>query len=81
MEPPPPGGLPHPLKRPAALLAHRLTVHLPPPLPDPPPPEAVHPMHDCTGTCKRVIRAAEPGLCRDCRLAAEATGPAPAEAA
>ncbi|MET9105449.1 helix-turn-helix domain-containing protein [Streptomyces zhihengii] len=67
------GGLPHPLRRPAALLAHRLTVHLPPRLPDLPPPEVVHPMHDCTGTCERVIRAAEPGPCRDCRLAAEAT--------
>ncbi|MFC9272460.1 helix-turn-helix domain-containing protein [Streptomyces zhihengii] len=67
------GGLPHPLRRPAALLAHRLTVHLPPRLPDLPPPDVVHPMHDCTGTCKRVIRAAEPGPCRDCRLAAEAT--------
>ncbi|TXS43845.1 helix-turn-helix domain-containing protein, partial [Streptomyces sp. t39] len=35
-------------------------------------PEVLHPLHDCTGTCTRVIRAPEPGLCRDCRLAAQA---------
>ncbi|QNP63622.1 helix-turn-helix domain-containing protein [Streptomyces genisteinicus] len=62
--------LPHPLKQPAGLLAHRLTALLPPQLPDLPAPDVLHPLHDCTGTCKRVIRAPEPGLCRDCRAEA-----------
>ncbi|MFI2348212.1 helix-turn-helix domain-containing protein [Streptomyces sp. NPDC019443] len=64
--------LPHPLKHPAALLAHRLTALLPPPLPNLPSPDVIHPIQDCTGTCKRVFRAPEPGLCRDCRLEAQA---------
>ncbi|MEU1281208.1 helix-turn-helix domain-containing protein [Streptomyces sp. NPDC005805] len=60
--------LPHPLKRPAGLLAHRLTALLPPPLPAlPAPPDKPHPLVDCTGTCNRAFRAPEPGLCRDCR--------------
>ncbi|BAU84075.1 hypothetical protein SLA_3161 [Streptomyces laurentii] len=63
--------LPEPLHSPAALLAHRLTVLLPPPLPAtraaaPTPDDWV----DCDG-CDRVFRAPEPGLCRDCRLEAE----------
>ncbi|WP_405570185.1 helix-turn-helix domain-containing protein [Streptomyces sp. NBC_01167] len=65
-------GLPHPLKQPAALLAHRLASLLPPPLPDLPVPDVIHPIQDCTGTCKRVFRAPEPGLCRDCRREARA---------
>ncbi|MFI0965188.1 helix-turn-helix domain-containing protein [Streptomyces sp. NPDC021080] len=58
-----------PLHRPAALLAHRLTAQLPPPPPfraPAPPPALRHPLRNCDG-CDRGIRAAEPGLCRDCR--------------
>ncbi|MEU4087192.1 helix-turn-helix domain-containing protein [Streptomyces aureus] len=60
---------PEDLHRPAALLAHRLTTHLPPPPPfraPAPPPVVRHPIRSCDG-CDRGIRAAEPGLCRDCR--------------
>ncbi|MFJ7968504.1 helix-turn-helix domain-containing protein [Streptomyces sp. NPDC096324] len=60
---------PEDLHRPAALLAHRLTAHLPPPPPfraPAPPPVVRHPLRNCDG-CDRGIRAAEPGLCRDCR--------------
>ncbi|MFK4109274.1 helix-turn-helix domain-containing protein [Streptomyces sp. NPDC002176] len=57
------------LHRPAALLAHRLTDHLPPPPPFAPPaaapPPARHPFQTCDG-CERVFRAPEPGRCRDC---------------
>ncbi|MEU4149841.1 helix-turn-helix domain-containing protein [Streptomyces sp. NPDC026659] len=63
-------GLPDgPLHRPAALLAHRLTALLPPPPPFRPaaaPPPVRHPLQTCDG-CERVFRAADPGLCRDCR--------------
>ncbi|MEV6736130.1 helix-turn-helix domain-containing protein [Streptomyces sp. NPDC051104] len=64
---------PEALRRPAALLAHRLTAQLPLPLPfrapaEPPP--VRHPLRNCDG-CDRGIRAPEPGaLCRDCRPAA-----------
>ncbi|MFI9390768.1 helix-turn-helix domain-containing protein [Streptomyces bauhiniae] len=66
-------GLPtEPLHRPAALLAHRLTRHLPPPPPFAPPaatpPPVRHPFQTCDG-CERVFRAPEPGPCRDCRTA------------
>ncbi|MEU6239948.1 helix-turn-helix domain-containing protein [Streptomyces sp. NPDC047024] len=61
-----------PLHRPAALLAHRLTALLPPPPPFRPsaaaPPPVRHPLQTCDG-CERVFRAADPGLCRDCRTA------------
>ncbi|WP_089099445.1 hypothetical protein [Streptomyces hyaluromycini] len=58
-------GLPaEPLLRPAGLVAHRLTEHLPPPLP-PAPPRPL-PFQDCDG-CDRPFRAAGPGRCRDCR--------------
>ncbi|MEV0121001.1 helix-turn-helix domain-containing protein [Streptomyces sp. NPDC050703] len=54
------------LRRPAALLAHRLTALLPPApaydAPSPPPP----PLHTCED-CDRAFRAPEPGRCRDCR--------------
>ncbi|MFI0998539.1 helix-turn-helix domain-containing protein [Streptomyces galbus] len=64
--------LPHePLTRPAALLAHRLTAHLPPPPPFIPPPtprEPRHPFQTCDG-CDRPFRAPTPGRCRDCRPA------------
>jgi predicted transcriptional regulator len=62
--------LPEPLHNPAALVAHRLTVLLPPPLPAAPrrtPAPALDDWVDCDG-CDRVFRAPEPGLCRDCRL-------------
>ncbi|MFD4261747.1 helix-turn-helix domain-containing protein [Streptomyces sp. NPDC058534] len=67
-------GLPdEPLRRPAALLAHRLADQLPPPAPfrapvaAPPPPR--HPLRNCEG-CDRAFRAAEPEmLCRECRPA------------
>ncbi|MEU2750745.1 helix-turn-helix domain-containing protein [Streptomyces collinus] len=61
---------PEPLHRPAALLAHRLTVQLPPPppfgAPQAPPPPTRHPLQTCDG-CDRAFRAPEPGHCRDCR--------------
>ncbi|MFJ3643891.1 helix-turn-helix domain-containing protein [Streptomyces sp. NPDC090108] len=63
-------GLPQePLRRPAALLAHRLTAQLPPPPPfhaPAPPPDARHPLQTCDG-CERAFRAPGPGRCRDCR--------------
>ncbi|NEB95328.1 helix-turn-helix domain-containing protein [Streptomyces bauhiniae] len=63
-------GLPtEPMYRPAALLAHRLTRHLPPPPPFAPPaatpPPVRHPFQTCDG-CDRVFRAPTPGRCRDC---------------
>ncbi|MFF9123641.1 helix-turn-helix domain-containing protein [Streptomyces sp. NPDC014889] len=61
----PPEGLRHP----AAVLAHRLTAQLPPPLPfrAPAAPLPVrHPLQTCEG-CDRAFRAPEPGRCRDCR--------------
>ncbi|WP_405553716.1 helix-turn-helix domain-containing protein [Streptomyces sp. NBC_01171] len=64
-------GLPAVLESPAALIAYRLRNQLPPPLPEPTAPPthpatAPHPMWNCEG-CDRGFRAAEPGLCRDCR--------------
>ncbi|MEU9363740.1 helix-turn-helix domain-containing protein [Streptomyces avermitilis] len=57
-------------RRPAALLAHRLAAHLPPPppfgVPAPPLPAVPSPLQTCDG-CDRAFRAPEPGLCRDCR--------------
>ncbi|MDQ0761764.1 hypothetical protein QFZ22_005638 [Streptomyces canus] len=60
---------PEDLRRPAALLAHRLTDRLPPPPPyraPARPPEIRHPFQNCDG-CDRVFRAPAPGRCRDCR--------------
>ncbi|MEU4653225.1 helix-turn-helix domain-containing protein [Streptomyces sp. NPDC023723] len=61
---------PEGVRRPAALLAHRLTALLPPPPPfraPAAPPPVIHPLSNCDG-CDRGIRAAEPGTrCRDCR--------------
>ncbi|MEU3378138.1 helix-turn-helix domain-containing protein [Streptomyces caelestis] len=61
---------PEALRRPAALLAHRLTAQLPPPPPfvtSPAfPPPARHPLQTCDG-CDRAFRAPAPGRCRDCR--------------
>ncbi|MFF1834618.1 helix-turn-helix domain-containing protein [Streptomyces sp. NPDC058231] len=65
--------LPEPLKHPVGLLAHRLTVLLPPPLPAAPAREAVRcpdQLQNCDG-CDRAFRAPEPGKCRGCRKASE----------
>ncbi|MFG2128888.1 helix-turn-helix domain-containing protein [Streptomyces sp. NPDC048751] len=62
---------PDPLRRPAALLAHRLTAQLPPPPPfraPAPPPTVRHPLRNCDG-CDRAFRGPEPGSCADCRRA------------
>lgn len=72
-------GLPdEPLRRPAALLAHRLADRLPPPPPFRTPSAAVppprHPLQNCEG-CDRGFRAPAPeSRCRDCRTT---TGDAP----
>jgi hypothetical protein len=61
--------LPADLRRPAALLSHRLTELLPPSLPSAPAPTAEPrpiPLQNCDG-CDRAFRAPEPGHCRDCR--------------
>ena len=58
-----------PLRRPAALLAHRLTAQLPPPPPfraPAPPPAVRQPLQNCEG-CDRAFRSATPGHCHDCR--------------
>ncbi len=60
---------PEGLRRPAALLAHRLTAQLPPPPPfrtPTPPPATRHPLQTCDA-CDRAFRAPQPGRCRDCR--------------
>lgn len=57
------------LRRPAALLAHRLTAQLPPPPPfraPVPPPAVRHPLQNCEG-CDRAFRSPTPGHCHDCR--------------
>jgi len=62
---------PDPLRRPAALLAHRLTDQLPPPPPFRPPtapPTARHPLRNCDG-CDRAFRSPTPGRCHNCRTA------------
>ncbi len=68
-----------PLRRPAALLAHRLAAQVPPPPPFRPPaspaPQPRHPLQTCVG-CDRAFRAPAPGRCRDCR-----SGRSPAQAA
>ncbi|MFG2371072.1 helix-turn-helix domain-containing protein [Streptomyces sp. NPDC048504] len=60
---------PDPLRRPAALLAHRLSAQLPPPPPfraPAPPPAVRHPLQNCEG-CDRAFRSPIPGHCHDCR--------------
>ncbi|MGW3476626.1 helix-turn-helix domain-containing protein [Streptomyces althioticus] len=64
---------PEGLRRPAALLAHRLASQLPPPAPfraqatTAPPPPVRHPLRTCDG-CDRAFRAPAPTThCRDCR--------------
>ncbi|WP_246561775.1 helix-turn-helix domain-containing protein [Streptomyces roseirectus] len=56
--------LPTPLHHAPALLSHRLTEHLPPPLPELPP--RPHPLTPCE-SCDRAIRAPQGSHCRDCR--------------
>jgi hypothetical protein len=68
-------------RRPAALLAHRLVAQLPPVPPfraPAPPPVVRHPLQNCED-CDRAFRAPEPGVCGDCRPAARAAAPAPAQ--
>ncbi|MEW2623886.1 helix-turn-helix domain-containing protein [Streptomyces sp. NPDC048106] len=59
---------PDPLRRPAALLAHRLTAQLPPPppfrAPEPAPPVR-HPLRNCD-TCDRGYRGPDPHNCQNC---------------
>ncbi|MEU3445569.1 helix-turn-helix domain-containing protein [Streptomyces griseoincarnatus] len=63
---------PEGVRRPAALLAHRLASQLPPPAPfraqaAAPPPPVRHPLRNCDG-CDRAFRAPAPTThCRDCR--------------
>ncbi|MFJ9466209.1 helix-turn-helix domain-containing protein [Streptomyces caniferus] len=68
-------GLPPTLRRPAALLAHRLAELLPPPLPAAAASPAARarpaPLQTCDG-CERAFRAPVPGRCRDCRHPAAA---------
>ncbi|MFJ3232859.1 helix-turn-helix domain-containing protein [Streptomyces sp. NPDC086787] len=62
---------PEGVRRPAALMAHRLRADLPPlpPLRAPAlPPQVRHPLQTCE-SCDRAFRAPEPGLCRECRSA------------
>ncbi|MFJ5224381.1 helix-turn-helix domain-containing protein [Streptomyces sp. NPDC088400] len=60
----PPEGVRHP----AALLGHRLTELLPPPLPAVRAAPRVDPLQNCD-RCDRAFRAPEPGNCRACRPA------------
>ncbi|MFJ3814685.1 helix-turn-helix domain-containing protein [Streptomyces sp. NPDC090056] len=57
-----------PLRRPAALLAHRLADRLPPlpPFRAPEAPSVLHPLQNCD-VCDRAHRAPEPGTCGACR--------------
>ncbi|MFI6405273.1 helix-turn-helix domain-containing protein [Streptomyces sp. NPDC050548] len=60
---------PEGLRRPAALLAHRLTAQLPPPPPfraPTPPPAVRNPLQNCDN-CDRAFRSPTPGRCHDCR--------------
>ncbi|UPT42878.1 MULTISPECIES: hypothetical protein [Streptomyces] len=65
--------LPHPLRRPALLLKHRLTALLPPPLPGaqaltaPTRPRITMTPFQTCDDCDRAFRSPTPGHCRDCR--------------
>ena len=58
--------IPEPLHHPASLLAHRLAVLRPPPLPAVPTPIRPEPLQTCE-TCDRAFRSPEPGHCPGCR--------------
>ncbi|MFJ4920029.1 hypothetical protein [Streptomyces sp. NPDC088725] len=58
-------GLPTEPRHPAALLAHRLTDQLPPPLPTARITARPDPLQNCEN-CDRAYRAPTPGKCRDC---------------
>ncbi|MER7732548.1 helix-turn-helix domain-containing protein [Streptomyces erythrochromogenes] len=64
-------GLPEDMRRPASVLAYRLTALLPPHLPAAPPAPAARPparpdpLQNCDG-CDRAFRAPTPGRCRSC---------------
>ncbi|MFD9410823.1 hypothetical protein ACFWBN_27900 [Streptomyces sp. NPDC059989] len=61
-------GLPDHLRHPAALVAHRLKVGIPPNLSAAPavrPVRPPDPLQNCDG-CERAFRAPHPGRCRDC---------------
>lgn len=70
-------GLPEEMRRPASVLAYRLTALLPPQLPPAPPAAAVprparpDPLQNCDG-CDRAFRAPAPGRCSGCPPAAAA---------
>lgn len=69
---------PEDLRRPAALLAHRLAAQLPPPPPfraAAPPPDIRHPFQTCD-SCDRAFRSPVPGRCRDCRSPRDGGHPA-----
>ncbi|MFI5827427.1 hypothetical protein ACIA6C_09205 [Streptomyces sp. NPDC051578] len=65
--------LPSEPSNPAGLLAHRLTVQMPPaqaPTPRAPAFVPPHPFQNCTDeSCGLAFRALEPGLCGECRAA------------
>ncbi|WP_037834696.1 DNA-binding protein [Streptomyces sp. NRRL F-4474] len=64
-------GLPEDMRRPASVLAYRLTALLPPHLPAAPPQPAARPparpdpLQNCDG-CDKAFRAPTPGRCRNC---------------
>ncbi|MFE4371438.1 helix-turn-helix domain-containing protein [Streptomyces sp. NPDC056835] len=62
-----------PIHSPAALLAHRLTTLLPPPLPAVPARPRVVPLQNCD-RCDHAFRAPEPGNCPGCRAAPRPAG-------
>ncbi|MFG2341761.1 helix-turn-helix domain-containing protein [Streptomyces yangpuensis] len=70
-------GLPEEMRRPASVLAYRLTALLPPQLPPAPPtpvvppPARPDPLQNCDG-CDRAFRAPSPGRCSGCPPAAAA---------
>ncbi|MCT9107868.1 helix-turn-helix domain-containing protein [Streptomyces mirabilis] len=67
-----------PLRRPAALLAHRLAAQLPPPPPfcgpaSPTARDVRYPLRNCD-SCDRAFRGPEPGTCRTCTPAGRFPG-------
>ncbi|ATL28102.1 DNA-binding protein [Streptomyces formicae] len=60
-----------PIHHPVALLTHRLTEFLPPPLPAAPRPSRPDPLQNCED-CDRAFRSPEPGHCAACRARKQA---------